>query len=715
MKLTRFAALLFLIALTATSFRAQSPTASPTEIKIALPTFDAYVGQYQAPDDPDLIFSIFREEGHFYVRPTAGQKIEIFPETESRFFVKDFPAAADFVRGTGGKIASLTWHQGGKDTSLKRIADVPLVEPHTDFTRSEAMIPMRDGVKLHTVVFTPKIDQPLPIILERTPYGVKDNSSDSINGDEQDLVADGYIFVYQDIRGKYGSEGDFVMVHPVADHRNPKAVDESTDTYDTIDWLIKNVQGNNGKVGIKGVSYDGWLSTMALIDPHPALKASSPQAPVADFWLGDDFFHNGAFRQSYGYEYVKAMESSKTFEPVSFGKEDAYDFYLKYHSLGDLTSFINGKFPTWNDFVSHAAYDSFWSSRGVKSSLHSVSVQTLVVGGWWDQEDLYGAIMTYKILEGFDRQNLVSFVEGPWRHGGWDTQGRTLAGVDFGSATGRYFRKNIQAPWFAYHLKGKGPKPTTEAYIFQSGSNQWRSYDAWPPKRIVKDSDLYFQADHGLSFDKPKPADDAQAFDSYVSDPANPVPYRKRPIEATYDPHGSGWYTWLAQDQQFLKDRKDVLHYETPPLDADTTLTGDIVAHLFASTTGTDSDWVVKLIDEYPNDGYKMSGYEFMIAAEIFRGRYLKSFETPQAIAADRVNEYTIDLHGNDHVFLKGHRIEVEVQSSWFPLYDRNPQSFVDNIFLAKPTDFRSATQRIYRSAQYSSHVSVEVAGTNTN
>ncbi|HYJ90595.1 MAG TPA: CocE/NonD family hydrolase, partial [Pyrinomonadaceae bacterium] len=458
MKRIRFAASLLLIALFALSLSAQVPM--PAEIKIASATFDAYVGQYQDPRDPEMILSIFREDGKFYVQPTDQAKVEIFAESESRFFVKDFPAAVDFVRGADGKVTALVWHQGGKDTSLKRIADVPIIQPNTAFTRTEAMIPMRDGVKLHTVIFTPKdAKEKLPIILERTPYGVDENSSDSLNAEQRALVDDGYIFVFQDIRGKYGSEGEFVMVHPVADHHNPKAVDESTDTYDTIDWLIKNVPGNNGKVGIKGVSYDGWLSTMALIDPHPALKASSPQAPVADFWLGDDFFHNGAFRQSYGYEYVKAMETSKTFEPVSFGTEDAYDWYLKYRSLGELTNFINGKFPTWNSFVAHSAYDSFWSSRGVKSSLHSVSVPTLVVGGWWDQEDLYGAITTYKILESFDKQNLVSLVEGPWRHGGWETQGRNLSGVDFGSATGRYFRKNIEAPWFAYYLKGKGTKP----------------------------------------------------------------------------------------------------------------------------------------------------------------------------------------------------------------------------------------------------------------
>src|SRR3954470_2087056 len=456
MKRTRFAASLFLVALIAPSLRSNSqspaPTPTPAEIKIALATFDAYVGQYQDTPDPDMIFSIFRENGHFYVRPTAGQKIEIFPVSESSFFVKDFPASVDFVRAADSKVTSLTWHQSGKDTSLKRIADVPVIEPYTPFTRTEAMIPMRDGVKLHTVIFTPTIDKPLPIIMERTPYGVSENSSDSINGDEQDLVADGYIFVYQDIRGKYGSEGDFVMVHPVADHHNPKAVDESTDTYDTIDWLIKNVPGNNGKVGIKGVSYDGWLSTMALIDPHPALKASSPQAPVADFWLGDDFFHNGAFRQSYGYEYVKAMETSKQNEDVAFDK-DAYDWYLEKGSLGKLTQLTNGKFPTWNAFVAHPNYDAYWRARGAGNYLKPTHVATLVVGGWWDQEDFYGALATYATLEKFDRSNHNFVVLGPWNHGGWGGFGRTLGQVDFGDSTGAYFRAEVEAPWFAYYLK----------------------------------------------------------------------------------------------------------------------------------------------------------------------------------------------------------------------------------------------------------------------
>jgi len=689
---------------------------SPAAIKIDPKIFDAYVGQYQDARDPEMILSFFREADKYYVSATDQAKVEIFPESKKRFFVKAFPAAVDFVRDGNGKVVSIVWHQAAKDTPLKKISDHAVKQVNIAFSRTEVMIPMRDGVKLFTVILAPK-DQTgtLPIILERTPYGVKDAyTSDFLNAAEKDLVADGYIFVFQDIRGKYGSEGDFVMVRPVQDHSDPKAIDESTDTYDTIDWLIKNVPKNSRSVGIKGVSYDGWLSTMAVIDPHPALKASSPQAPVADFWMGDDFFHNGAFRQSYGYEYVKAMETSKTFEAVSFGKEDAYDLYLSFKTLSNITTKLNGQFPTWNNFVAHPAYDSFWQTRAVKNSIHKITVPTMVVGGWWDQEDLYGAITTYKILEGYDKNNIVSLVEGPWNHGGWRRQGRSLAGIDFGSSTGRYYRKNIEAPFFAYYLKSKGHLPTAQAYIFQAGTNKWMTYDAWPPKREVQKRDLYIQADHGLSFEKPKKVKTGNDFDSYVSDPADPVPYRKHPIEATYDPKGSNWYTWLAQDQQFLNDRNDVLKWQTEPLSETVTFSGDIVAHLFASTTRTDSDWVVKLIDVYPTNDTKTSGYQLMVASEIFRGRYLKSFEKPQPLVPGQVNEYIIDLHGNDYAFLKGHRIMVQVQSSWFPLYDRNPQNFVDNIFLAKESDYQPATQRIYRSAQYPSHINVTVASGST-
>jgi len=470
------------------------------------------------------------------------------------------------------------------------------------------------------------------------------------------------------------------------------------------------VPNNNGRVGIYGVSYDGWLSAVALVDAHPALKASSPQAPMTDTWLGDDFFHNGAWRQSYGHEYVKMMETNKTETDVSFDI-DAYDWYLKLGSLAKLTTDLGNKLPTYNSFVAHPAYDDYWKARGAGNYLKETNVATLVVGGWWDQEDMYGAIATYKTLQKFDKNGKVFFVMGPWNHGGWGGRGRKLGAVDFGSDTGKYFREEIQAPFFACQLEDKCTKKQPEAEMFESGSNKWKSYDSWPPRQNTP-KELYFEADGRISFDAPK-SDDKIGFDSYVSDPSNPVPYRKRPIQATYDPKGSGWYTWLVEDQRFVASRKDVAKWQTDVLTDDVTISGDMIAHLFASTTGTDSDWVVKLVDVYPDTDTQepsISGYQLMVADEIFRGRYRKSFEKPEAITPNKVSEYTIDLRGNDHTFRKGHRIMVQVQSTWFPLYDRNPQTFVDNIFLAKETDYKPATQQIYRSAKYPSHVSVSLA-----
>jgi uncharacterized protein len=703
------------------SVAAQTPSASPqpVEIKINPENFDPFVGQYQDAGDPDFIFSFFREGDKFYGQATNQDRFEIFPASETKFFLKAFNAQLDFVRDTGGKVTSIIWHQGGRDYPAKKTSDQPAQDTRVAFTRTEEMIPMRDGVRLYTVVLAPQTQtEPLPIIMNRTPYGVKGWNSSRVNGAHKELVADGYVFVFQDIRGKFDSEGQFVMVRPPRDRRDAKSIDESTDTYDTIDWLIKNVPKNNGRVGIMGTSYDGWLSTMALLESHPALKASSPQAPVADFWMGDDFFHNGAFRQSYGHEYVKSLESSKTFENFSFGKTDAYDFYLSLQTLASLTDQLGGRLPTWNAFVAHPTYDSFWQQRAVKNHFNRVTVPTLVVGGWWDQEDLYGALTTYRVLEKLDKKNIVFLVEGPWNHGGWSGRGRRLSSVDFGSNTGTYFRRNIQAPWFAYYLKSKGNLKQAEATVFQSGTNRWMTYGDWSPRRNVQKRDLYFQANRGLSFAKPKTNNSVGDLDQYVSDPSSPVPYRKRPVEATYDPNGSQWYTWLAQNQNFMSDRRDVLSWQTEPLAENVTITGDIIAHLFAATTGTDSDWVVKLIDvypaEYPADP-KMAGYQLMVASEIFRGRYRRSFVTPEALTANQVNEYTIDLHGNDYCFLKGHRIMVQVQSTWFPLYDRNPQKFVVNIFQAKGTDFQAATQSIYRSKRYPSRVSVLVATNRDN
>ena len=687
------------------SARAQQP--QHTEIKIDPRLLDQYTGQYSFVEDPEFVLSFWRDGEKFYLQPTNQGRIEIFPESDTKFFLKIIEAQATFVRDAQGKITGVVWRQNGVDNQARKISDQPAIEKLVTFEKREEMIPARDGVRLHTLIFTPKDQaEPLPILMSRTPYGIGQSDSDGINRRYNELVKDGYIFVLQDIRGRFGSEGQFLMNRPMHDKQDPKGIDESTDTYDTIEWLLKNVPKNNGRVGIVGVSYGGWLSAVATIDAHPALKAASPQAPMTDTWLGDDFFHNGAFRQSYGYEYVKAMETSKEGTDVSFDK-DAYDWYLGMGALGKITELNAGKFPTWNAFVSHPNYDDYWKARGSGNYLKPTTVATLVVGGWWDQEDYYGALATYEALEKFDKKHQNFLVLGPWNHGGWGSRGKNLGAIEFGTSTGQYFREHIQAPWFAYFLKGKGEMTEPEAMTFETGCNQWKGYDHWSPKESTG-RNLFLREGRKLSFDKPGGAD---ASETYVSDPANPVPYRKRPIEATYDRKGSGWYTWLVQDQRFIQGRNDLVSWQSEVLDKDLVIAGDVVAHLFASTSGTDSDWVVKLIDVYSDDDSEknMAGFQLMVADEIFRGRYLKSFEKPAPIVAGQVNEYSIDLHSANHCFKKGHRVMVQVQSTWFPLYDRNPQKFVANIFQAKPEDYESATQKVYESGRYPSHVTLPV------
>jgi len=535
---------------------------------------------------------------------------------------------------------------------------------------------------------------------------------------DEPLVNDGYIFVWQNIRGRFKSEGTFVMQRPPRDKSNSKSIDEGTDAYDTIDWLIKNVPNNNGKVGMRGTSYPGWLVTQALLEPHPALKAVSEQASPDDMFTNDDFHHNGAFRLSYGFEYAALLETSK--EKNTNFEFDQYDTYSWYLSLGALSNanarYFHDKLPTWDDFVAHPNHD-FWKQEAVTTYLKHTTVPNLNVAGWYDQEDFVGPTRIYAALEQTDTEHLNYFVAGPWNHGGWsgDT-GRKLGDIDWGSDTARYFRAHVLAPWFAHWLHDR-PLVQPEAITFQTGTNIWQSYDEWPPKKGVTEKKLYLRGDGKLSFDAPG---DEDASESYISDPANPVPYRNRPITPTYP--GPAWTTWLVQDQRFVNHRPDVLTWQTDPLKEDVTVTGDIIADLFASTTGSDSDWVVKLIDVYPDDYQKitedeagsgagpvLNGYQLMIADDILRGRYRNSLETPEAITPDKVTEYKIDLHPNDHVFLKGHRIMVQVQSTWFPVYDRNPQKFVENIYKATDADYVKATQKIYRSKDAASSIVLPV------
>ena len=589
-------------------------------------------------------------------------------------------------------------------------------DPPEGFDKIEQMIPMRDGVKLHTIIYAPKSHTgSLPILFNRTPYGIDGMYNVFPSGILKDLIDDPFIFAFQDIRGRFKSEGQFVMLRPLRDPANAKAIDETTDTYDTIDWMIKNIPNNNGRVGMFGTSYPGWLVVMAVLEPHPALKAVIEEATPADMFLGDDFHHNGAFRLTYGFEYCYALETSNLTSNFKFDRYDTYQWYLRLGPLSNVDEkYVHGKLPTWNNFVSHPNYDEFWQHQALVNQLKKVTVPIIHVAGWWDQEDFYGPVKAYEVLEKTDTNHVNHLVAGPWNHGGWNRPtGDKLGNIDFGSPVSQYFRSDILHPWFAYYLKDKGQLKQPEALTFETGTNKWSSFDAWPPRDNITQRKLYIRGNGQLSFEPPSESKDQ--YDSYVSDPAHPVPYRPRPIEPTYNPAdqgGSRWSTWLLEDQRFVENRSDVLTWETDALTEDTVIAGNIVAHLFASTSGTDSDWVVKLIDVYP-ESYpkdpKMGGYQLMIANEILRGRFRNSFTRPEPIPANRPVEYTIDLHTANHAFLKGHRIMVQVQSTWFPLYDRNPQTFVSNIFAAKESDFQSATQKVFRSGQHASYIALPV------
>jgi uncharacterized protein len=596
--------------------------------------------------------------------------------------------------------------------STLSVAQAPVRYDPLQYDTRTAEIRARDGILLHVVIRSPKnLAESLPFLFVRTPYGA-DGSGARLTGAYRELAEEGYHFVFEDIRGRYKSGGTFMMQRPPRPVDGPAmGIDESTDAYDSIDWLLANVPQNNGRVGMLGVSYDGWTSAMAMLAPHPALKAVSPQASPADMFIGDDFHHNGAFRLSYGLEYAWLTEASKENATFSADRYDMYDWYLALGPLSNVqTRYLKDRrLPTWDDFVEHPNYDAFWQRQAMTPYLRRVTVPTLNVAGWWDQEDFYGPLTIYRTLEAHDRENQNALVVGPWWHGGWGGPGRRIGAIDFGSETGVYYRTQLQAPFFAKYLKDRGAYAPTEATVFESGSNRWRMFGSWPPKEAVTRS-LYFRADGKLSFDAPTRAD-SSGVDRYVSDPARPVPYRKRPIEPTYYPKGSGWRTWLLEDQRFVHNRPDVLSYETDVLTEDVVLAGDITARLFASTTGQDADWVVKLIDVYPDSvapDHALGGYQLMVANEVFRGRFHRSFEKPEPLVPNRITPFTIDLHTQSYRFQRGHRIMVQVQSTWFPLIDRNPQTWVPNIFKATAADFRAQTHSIWRTLAAASRVEIQ-------
>ncbi|HET6845023.1 MAG TPA: CocE/NonD family hydrolase [Candidatus Angelobacter sp.] len=597
---------------------------------------------------------------------------------------------------------------------------------------------MRDGVKLHTVILVPKSATPAktaPILLTRTPYNASELTShaqsshlgpilEGYDNAVEVIVEGGYIRVVQDVRGKYDSEGDYVMNRPLHGPQNPTPVDHSTDTYDTIDWLVKNIPECNGKVGILGISYDGFLPLMALINPHPALKVSVPMNPMVDGWMGDDWFHNGAFRQqnmAYILEQVATRHNDAKWWSGSF---DDYDLFMQSGSAGELgRNHGLEQVGFWRKVLEHPSYDAFWRDQAVDKILATqpLKVPVMLVDSLWDQEDIYGAIAVYKAIKPKDTDNnKVFLVIGPWHHGQEIGDGSTLGALKFNSDTGLYFRREILRPFLDHYLKDDAPKADVAPVIaFETGTNSWRRLPAWPAGCAngckVQPTPLYLSAGLKLSFASPKDTD--TAFDEYVSDPAKPVPFRSRPIRPVgYDiDKGLTWPLWLVDDQREASGRPDVAVFVSDVLSEPLKISGQPVANLVASTSGTDSDWVVKVIDVYPDEVASqpnMGGYQLMISADIFRGRYRESLETPKAIAADKPLLYRFNLPTANHVFLPGHRVMVQIQSSWFPLYDRNPQTFVPSIFWAKPEDYRKATQRIYHAPGEASFIELPVVST---
>jgi putative CocE/NonD family hydrolase len=682
------------------SLQAHAQQATPSSL-------DALSGEFTDLSDPATPISLYVKDGKLVLESERFVPTELKPASATEFSYLDGKATVRFVLDATGHATGIVLSDE-PDSVYKRTGDAVHHIFH-DYQRSEVMIPMRDGVKLHAVILKPAdITTPLPILIQRTPYGVDGINRLTFTYGRPDLARAGYIYVGEDIRGRFKSEGEFVMSRPMADHKDPKAIDESTDTYDTVDWLVKNVTNNNGNVGFVGTSYPGFLAMAAGIDPHPAVKAISPQAPMIDVWMGDDFFHNGAFRQTYGYDYVMGMESSKENSDVDYGKDkagnpaDGYNYFLDRGSFAEDVKQSGSKMlPTWKLFLEHPAYDSTWSLRGVEHALNAVSVPTLSVGGTYDQEDMFGPQIEYSTLEPYDTKHENFLVLGPWRHGSWSSSSNRLGHVKYGSAIGDEFRSQIEAKFFGHYLKGETGWDVEDTASFQTGSNTWKRYSHFPPIES-QPTGLYLAGNGLLSWSDSTP----KATTSYVSDPTNPVPYRHRPIQPTYG-EGSHWFNWLTEDQRFATDRKDVAVFKLPVLKKDLVVTGEVIADIFAATSGTDNDMVVKLIDQYPDDDadLEMRGYQLMTNAEIFRGRYLRSFEKPEPLRTNAVREYKYSLHDVDHVFKAGHTVVVEVQSTWFPLYDRNPQTFVPNIMTAKPEDYKPATITIYSDKEHPSNI----------
>ena len=601
-----------------------------------------------------------------------------------------------------------------------------------EYTRKEVMIAMRDGVKLFTVILVPRGAKGAPILLTRTPYNASELTQHGHSGhlapilqgydNATDVIVEGgYIRVVQDVRGKHKSEGDYIMNRPLRGPQNGTPVDHATDTYDTIDWLVKNIPESNGKVGVLGISYDGFLPLMALVHPHPALKVSVPMNPMVDGWMGDDWFHNGAFRQL-GIDYIHDQEATRD-SSAKFWRShfDDYDTFLEAGSAGELGR-RHGmeQIGFWNKIVAHPAYDAFWRDQAVDKLLarEPLAVPVMLVHSLWDQEDIYGAIAVYNAIKPRDTGNdKVFLVLGPWHHGQEIGEGSMLGPVRFDSDTALYFRREILRPFLDRYLRDGAPRGDfSPVHAFETGTNTWRRLPAWPAGCAtgcsIKKTPLYLAPGAKVGFTAPR---GGAGYEEYVSDPAKPVPFRSRPIEPPSYEDNNAWRRWLVTDQREASGRTDVATFVSDVVTRPVKISGQPIANVIASTSGTDSDWVVKVIDVYPDEVASdptMGGYQLMISADIFRGRYRESFETAKPIAAGKPLLYRFNLPTANHVFLPGHRIMVQIQSSWFPLYDRNPQTFVPNIFWAKPTDYKKATQRIYHAPDQASFIELPVVAT---
>ncbi|HET7712289.1 MAG TPA: CocE/NonD family hydrolase [Thermoanaerobaculia bacterium] len=578
-----------------------------------------------------------------------------------------------------------------------------------DYERREVMIPMRDGVKLHTVIVIPKGAEAAPIILTRTPYGAEKVTTQASSPHivmilppaDETLVRAGYIRAYQDIRGRYKSEGDYVMTLPPRGPLNRWKVDQSTDTYDTIDWLVKNVKESNGRVGLTGVSYPGWLTLMGILEPHPALKGAVPMYPMVDGWMGDDFYHNGALRQTmFEWIYNLGADKSSKYSPP-FGYRDMYEAYLSAGSADAVARrYKADRLATWRKIVDNPSYNAFWRGQAVQHLLADAPLKlpVLVVHGLFDQEDNFGGIAAYRALEANDRGNdMVYLAVGPWNHGQSEREGSSLGALQWSSDTSLWFRQQVLLPFWDRHLKAEqSTKSIAPVTAFDTGTKEWSGYQSWPANGKVATTRLHLRSGGKLSFDPP--AADGPHYAEFVSDPAKPVPYRVRPVLAMYNSESS-WNRWLVDDQRPFSDRTDVLTFVSSPLSAPLTISGEVFATLFAATTGTDADWVVKLIDVFPPEvrsNPALGGYQLMVSGDIMRGRYRQNAETAAPIEPGTVAPYRVRMPEANHTFLPGHRIMVHVQSSWFPLYDRNPQTFVENVAKAGPDDYRAATHRIW-------------------